>query len=512
MKQLKNIIYSALFAASILLLTACDDWFRILPKSEIVFGDFWQNESDVLAVVGSCYRGMNTAGFVERLIVWGEVRSDNVIRGFDVSNATNNILNLNLNAANAYSYWGEFYTVINYCNTVIKYAPIVQSKDPDFKPENLNGYLAEVKGIRALCYFTLLRSFRNIPLITEPYAKDDQTFEKAQENPDELLDFLIEDLKSVENQSFDGWNNGTYTKGRITKNAIRAILADMYLWKNDYRNCIAYCDKILDSDGSLQLENSTVYNEAVFFTGNSKESIFELQFNENDLPNNGVYEMYGKINGDKRNAQLSAYSFSKMLSPLFISTDLRGKDAFLPVGTMLPIMKYIALRSENSTGLLNEKDYTAIYGANWIFYRLSDIYLMKAEAIVEIGEDLEAALALVSKTFDRANPDLGANSLQFSLYNTRQAMRDLVLCERQREFIFEGKRYFDLLRHVLRDGSANNIISSYVMKKYDYLVGSTVRSKLIDINAWYMPINADELRANSLLKQNPYYVTVSYIE
>ena len=76
----------------------------------------------------------------------------------------------------------------------------------------------------------------------------------------------------------------------------------------------------------------------------------------------------------------------------------------------------------------------------------------------------------------------------------------------------EGKRYFDLLRHVLRDGSSNNIISSYLMKKYDYLVGTTVRNKLIDINAWFMPINADEWRINTLLMQNPYYVTSSNIE
>jgi tetratricopeptide (TPR) repeat protein len=513
MKQLKNIAGLVLLS-SVIALTACEDWFDIRPKSETVFADFWKDESDVLGVVGACYRGMCVPGFIERSIVWGEVRSDNVIAGAGASGEIVNILNLNLNASNSYTYWGEYYSVINYCNTVIKFAPGVQSKDPDFKPESLNSYLAEVKGIRALCYFTLLRAFRDVPLITEPYADDSQPFEKEQEDPAKLLDFLIDDLISIENQAQDVYNNDTYTKGRMTKNAIRALLADMYLWKNDYDNCIIYCDKILDHANGLQLENSRIYNEAVFFTGNSKESIFELQFNANDLPDYAVYEMYGRSGGRAGHSinQLSAFDFSKMSVPLFGATDLRGKDAFYPRATVLPVMKYIALRSESPTGIVSPADYKEIFGANWIFYRLSDVYLMKAEAMVEIGVDLEGALTLVSQTFDRANPDLGANSLQFSLYGTQPAMRDLVLNERQREFIFEGKRYFDLLRHVLREGSPDNMISGYVMKKYDYLVGATVRSKLMNMDAWFMPVNADELRINTLLKQNPYYVTSSNIE
>ena len=74
--------------------------------------------------------------------------------------------------------------------------------------------------------------------------------------------------------------------------------------------------------------------------------------------------------------------------------------------------------------------------------------MMLREALVEIGTDLQGALDLVSKTFDRANPDLGSGSLSISNYNTQSAMRNLVFDERQREFLFEGKRYFDLLRRI----------------------------------------------------------------
>ena len=150
---------------------------------------------------------------------------------------------------------------------------------------------------------------------------------------------------------------------------------------------------------------------------------------------------------------------------------------------------------------------------NKIWWRLADIYLMKAEALVEIGTDLQGALDLVSKTFDRANPDLGSGSLSISNYNMQSAMRNLVFDERQREFLFEGKRYFDLLRRIRReDGKPANVVNAYLLKKYSKLDNTTTKSKLSELNALYMPINVDELRANTALKQNPFYVTSSNIE
>ncbi|HET7732280.1 MAG TPA: RagB/SusD family nutrient uptake outer membrane protein, partial [Paludibacter sp.] len=202
---------------------------------------------------------------------------------------------------------------------------------------------------------------------------------------------------------------------------------------------------------------------------------------------------------------------------LFGKTDLRGKDAFLPIstGAFFPIMKYVALRIENPTGTISVNDYQiSVTSPNWIFYRLSDIYLMKAEALVELGDQasLEEAFNMVSKTYDRANPDLGAGSLQFSSYNTQLLMRNLVFDERQREFLFEGKRYYDLLRRINREGTPANVVGTYLMKKYTVLDQATAQSRLSDINALYMPINANELKLNSLLVQNPFYTISSDID
>ena len=49
---------------------SCDDWFGIMPQSEMVAEDFWKDEQDVKSAVGACYRAMLEDGFMRRLIVW----------------------------------------------------------------------------------------------------------------------------------------------------------------------------------------------------------------------------------------------------------------------------------------------------------------------------------------------------------------------------------------------------------------------------------------------------------
>ena len=498
-----------------------DKFFDIRPKSELIFEDFWKDESDVKSAIGACYRGMIEQSFVERLIVWGEVRSDNVIKGKSVGQSISDILATKLLPANEYTTWGSFYSVINNCNNVIKYAQLAKDNDPNFTEGQLQAYIAEAKGIRAFCYFTLVRAFRDVPLIKEPYDDDTKPLVIAQSSPDDILNFLIQDLEGCENQAPSFWENDIYSsKGRITQNAIRALLADMYLWKNDYNNCIKYCDEVLnDNNVVLTLEDSKVYNADVFIYGNSTESIFELQFyNSNNYPNYAVNAMYGTTQGNGKQEQLSAYDLITpgVLFPRYLNfssnkipVDLRGKDAFLPDfnNQLFPIKKYLSIRIDNPNGNAVSTDYSGIYtSSNWIIYRLPDIYLMKAEALVELGGDsnLSDAFDLVTKTWNRANPN-STTPLVFTSYNSQALMRDLVFDERQREFLFEGKRYFDLLRRINREGNIDAIVTKYLLRKYSGLDQATIKSNLSDINALYMPINDQELKVNYLLIQNPFY-------
>ncbi len=504
-----------LLAVAAMGLSSCEDWFNIKPDAELVSEDFWQSKSDVESSVAACYRAMLEPGFMERVIVWGEARSDNALAGSMTSEDISNIMEANIDASNGYTSWGSVYSVINNCNTVIENAPMVLERDPNFRRGELNAYLAEVKAIRALCYFYLVRTFKDVPFITQAYTDDTREFSVEQTDGDELIDQLLEDLETIaENNARAEFSSVADTKGRITQKALWTLMADMYLWRNNYDKCIEYCQKVQNtSTNPLQLESTSAYNRNVFGTGNSTESIFELQFTS-ETPNYVVNEMYGTSGGRSYNNHLSSADFRNGTISLFIdkNADVRLYDALFSAGSsgLVPIKKYISYRSETSNVMsgVTARDY--IDNSNnqhWIFYRLSDVYLMEAEARVErngADGDLVKAAELLNHTYDRANPSKGMGSLNLSSASQEQ-LRDAVFNERQRELMFEGKRYFDILRRIRREGNLNSIVSTYLMPKYANLDQSTVQTKLNTLNALYMPIHKDELKANKLLKQNPFY-------
>lgn len=86
---------------------------------------------------------------------------------------------------------------------------------------------------------------------------------------------------------------------------------------------------------------------------------------------------------------------------------------------------------------------------NYIIYRLADVLLMKAEALIMQGHNEEAA-DLIDRTRERAG--LGETTLS----DDRMVMLETLLVERQKEFFGEGKNWFDLLRIGLRSEQLND--------------------------------------------------------
>jgi hypothetical protein len=145
--------------------------------------------------------------------------------------------------------------------------------------------------------------------------------------------------------------------------------------------------------------------------------------------------------------------------------------------------------------------------ANWIIYRLSDMLLIKAEALIERGQgdDFDKAFALIDVVNKRANDAVNgtrSSTLKKSDYiDSKAAMEELLLDERQREFLFEGKRWYDLVRVARRDGKNTRLVN-LVTRKYQENVNA-LKIKLADPNIIYFPYAKNELKVNPLLKQNP---------
>ncbi|MBN1133128.1 MAG: RagB/SusD family nutrient uptake outer membrane protein [Bacteroidales bacterium] len=499
------------------LAAGCTDWLDIRPESEVVLEDYWQNETQANQVVAACYRSFTEANNIRRMIVWGEVRSDNIIQGRGTDNNVAKILDVDINASNPYCGWASIYTTINYCNNFLHFAPGVVDTDKNFTIGKLRSLEAEILTLRALAYFYLVRAFGEVPLVLEPSIDDTQEYNLPKSPEREILDQIIADLKDAAGYARTSYDKTDYPKARITQNAVRALLADIYLWDQRYELCIAECDRILN-DESLKLIDAQNMYRKVFYESSASETIFEFAFNDDEIRNDAVRSFYGysgNIEGQLSfpvflvDGQRSPFEYLAPGGGMESENDIRLKD-FINISNAMAsgyyyIFKYAGTqRVENQTGQSNY--FYTNFSPSWIVYRLPDVILMKAEALVQLNRnesDLREALHLVNTTYLRANPDLVNDSLRFENYSGQIQMEELVLRERQRELMFEGKRWFDLMRLAKREDSPERLLS-YVMPKFS---GDQALqySKMSVMDALYFPILQAEIDANPALVQNPFY-------
>ncbi|MBN2767272.1 MAG: RagB/SusD family nutrient uptake outer membrane protein [Paludibacteraceae bacterium] len=494
-------------------LAACSEWLDIRPENEVVLEDYWQTESQATSVLASCYRGLSLQPCIERMIVWGELRSDNLVAGNALRVNLLHVIDVNITPVNEYAEWGSFYSVINYCNTFLHYAPEVMQRDPNFSQTKYRTMQAEALTLRALSYFYLVRAFREVPLVLEPSINDVQDYNISKSSERDIIDQIILDLLEARSYARADYGVGAYNKGRVTLNAINAILADVYLWDQQFALCVDACDRIIESRKVHLTSMDKVLNQ-IFYEGNSTESIFELQFDEEVQYNTAVDLLYGF------EQSMGELSFPLYLvkegtySPFnFAGTPVKEsvKDAryqqFFGVtanGSGYPVYKYALVQcTENADETVTPRYRIPSTTVNWVLYRLADVFLMKAEALVQLDRnevDMREALRLVNETYMRANST--ADSLQMVNYPNKTDMEKLVLRERQRELMFEGKRWFDLMRMVRRSNDPTSLLP-YISPK---LTGDNMQIKKMSVmNALYMPVHKNELEINTNLVQNPFY-------
>lgn len=536
-------------------LTSCSDFLDILPLNDVVLENYWTEKSDVTSNVNGCYEALEINECINRLGLWGEIRSENMRLGTNVPNEVNEILKENILPSNSSCSWAAIYDVINRCNTVCHYAPGVQAIDPNYTEDEMRSDMAQASAIRALCYFYLIRTFRDVPYSKEPSIDDAQRYIIPASSFETVLDTCIADLEKVKDDAVrryyaDDSNNAYRNSSRITRQAIYALLADMYLWKGDYDKCIHYCDLVIDFKrnqydemvirdgaptdialfgdipmildkpvGTTQCGNS--YN-SIFGNGNSFESIFEIYFRTNTTRLNTWVGRFYVDGANSNNGYLSAPDFLRKdvavgNHTIFKKTDCRAYSSVGVDGSRYFISKYVYqnvsfknqnITSEKDLGLMTSKGTPTV--SNWIFYRLSDVILMKAEAEIERGAEdgYKKAFALINTVNKRANDVTNtsrSDTLKMEDYvSSKESMEELLLAERHREFLYEGKRWFDLVRFARRDGNNDRLITLATRKYIENV--NAIKIKLANPNIIYFPYSKSELKANPLLKQNPAYM------
>lgn len=566
--------------------TSCDDFLTIYPSNEITEKQFWEDRTDLESGIRGCWKQFISQDIMERMVVWGECRSDNFDLMTESWDDMKDLMNANLLETNSLFNWSAFYKTINFCNKVLQYGPLVVERDKSFTSEDWKPVEAEMKALRALNYFYLVRTFREIPFEFNPIGSEHDVKEHSgrQFMAEVVLDSIINDVEAVKDNGMRQYTNELDNKGRFTRESIYTLLADMYLWRaaknaspdsvakygsksqDDYQKVIEYCDAVLDmymerydrdnpmgggtssennenpyhlirmnANGGTQDVVDDVYDE-IFVQKNSRESILELQFDGSTNSNTCLYN-YRDNNGlyrhrDNNTGLLQASAPCQTVtrnidntSGLFSQSDIRRWQSLVYTEAgqrVYSIGKYTYQSithdnlEDNSEGTENAFIPTGSFSSNWIIYRLSDVLLMKAEAITRLDapttEQLQDAFNCVTMILYRSNPSVTTDrdKLSFTDYQEPSQLFDLVMRERRREFFGEGKRWFDLVRMAEHDGTTTNMLT-LLLTKYATNTNA-VRAKLASMNSLYSPVYENELKVNPNLHQNPAWEKEETIE
>ncbi|MDQ6609550.1 MAG: RagB/SusD family nutrient uptake outer membrane protein [Bacteroidota bacterium] len=510
MQTLRNRILKFLFLLIIVTsASSCKKWLDLKPQNGIIRQNFWKTKEQVQAAVFGCYAsllgapaGINDRPLPEYFFLWGELRADMLTPSTGVSSEETDIMNVNILETNSLTNWRSVYRTINYCNTVIDFAPEVLQNDATFTQQSLDAYLAEAKALRALMYFYLVRTFRDVPLVIKATSSDDQLEQLTKSTGAQVLQQIVKDLTEAEPAAPTTYNNQTADKGRITRYTVNAIQADVYLWMEKYPEVIAACDKVINSGKYGLVSGNSSWFPTVFANGNSNEGIFEIQFDKQKL--NTFYPMFrtrprflaSNIVTDPNDGLFQA----DLLDPT--KKDIRGDGAAANFGDGR-IWKYIGI-DDNSLRAAEESF------AHWIVYRYADILLMKAEALAMTGIG-QQALDLVERIRLRAHAlntggSSGTGTSRSPAPSDTDGILDYILEERAREFAFEGKRWYDLLRFAKRGNYKRlNILLEMASRTVPGSLQQSAIAKYKDPNSHYLPIYQYELQTDKNLVQNPFY-------
>jgi len=361
------------------------------------------------------------------------------------------------NASNDFvmAIYSRIYYQITLTNEFIR-----EAKDED--NEQIQGYLAEARFLRALSYWHALDMFgeRNQPDAGLPFVTEDDAigaFLPEPINSEDLFAYIEEELLAIENNLPAP---GANEYGRADRGALWTLLTKLYLNAEVYTNeakyteAITYAKKVID-EGGYQLDENY---EHLFMADNHTADgiIFPITFDgENTKTYGGTnFIVHAQVGGSMAADDFGieggwqGHRVTKQFVEKF-DQDNDGRAMLHTDGQTLEIentgeftqgyavTKWKNINSDGTPG--NVPEFVDI---DFPMFRLADVYLMYAEAVARDGQggDEGTAVDLINQLRQRA---FGDNSGDISAGNLT---RQFVLNERARELYWEGHRRTDLVR------------------------------------------------------------------
>jgi len=454
--RFRNVILASIFSLG---LGGCDSLLNPEPLLYVAEGSSIVNKKSADAALTGAYNAFgqnsyhgNTFRYIANLasdnLRWVGNSPSN--REFDVHDvfATNSSLS---------SLWGAIYSTINSLNNIIKVVPEVA--DQTFSEADRNIVVGEAHFIRAAAYFDLVRLWENVPIITQNTQSPDSGDGIGNSTPQEVYQQVLNDLNEAERLL--PASPSSLNRNRASIYAVQALKARLFLYTGDFIQAERYASLVIDAKNRFSL-NAT-YPQ--FFTAkNTAESIFELDYTINNSNSFATNWFASNITGGTREL-LPTDDFIQ------VARGPKGgdrKSLLLDINT--------PPRGVITYGNMN---FNISSGENQVYFlRLAEIYLIRAEALAELGrlsdavEDLQVLRLRANASVDDLN----------GLTNKDQIITS-VLQERRLELAYESHRWFDLKRR----GLAKQVLA------------------ISDDNKLIYPIPRQELLVDPALKQNPGY-------
>ena len=462
---MKKILVLASLAT--LLMTSCgDSFFDLEPASSITIDKVYKTASDYNVAVIGCYAKLQSQ--VNFYTECCEYRSDNLSLGaptagtqdrYDIDHFTEKPSNGILS-----SYWANFNNNVYRCNLLLD-----QIDGANFAENLKKQYKGEAMFVRALNYFNMYRIWGGVPA-TKHVVSAAEALKVARYSDEQMFDLIAGDLKEIVDNNYLPETYSSADMGRATSGAAKALLGKVYLTFHKWTEAKDILSQLI---GKYQLVSpiAQVFNVD---NKNNNEIIFAVHFNK-EIEGEGHSFWYNLTNASDDTNQTSS------LLNTFPTGDAR-KDLI----TYVQVEKNVRLMNK----FYDTKSPTfKTVGNDQILLRYADVLLMYAEALNEIQYDAsEGSLAL--KYLNAVRQRAGISNLTAKQLPTQEKFRKGILVERQREFPYEGQRWFDLVRM----GFAKSVMAENGVEIKDYQL--------------LFPIPQQEIEKvgnKSILWQNPGY-------
>jgi starch-binding outer membrane protein, SusD/RagB family len=347
--------------------------------------------------------------------------------------------------------WTTFYEAIGKANLIIK----TIEDDKTLSEEIKAPFKAEALFIRATCYWWLTRMFGSVPLRLKPIEDSNDTA-LALSDQKTIVDQLIKDLAICEaNLPIKVAESST---GRATQGAAKMMLAEIYMWNKDYANALSKSKEIIDNKAKYGYELvrslETLYSPS---TPTNSEEIFAIKFSQQKAL--GSFLPTYAFEGRALQAGLAARGIAALMvrnAPLirdWSKNDLRRKWNLIDTITVNGNKVRANLIPGSSFMFGKYRDGAApeetASGNDFYLYRYAEALLIFAEAENQINGPTAAAYEAVNQVRRRGyGVDITkANAVSdFPAGLSKSAFDDLLFQERGYEFIYECKRWWDMVR------------------------------------------------------------------